>query len=153
LPRDAYRGSVVAAFCARVANHVALFTSDRTVETFTDLLSRAIRAHGCIVRIFCFMPDHLHLILEGNDASADLWKAMVEFKQRSGLWLAHHNHAAKWQTDFHDHIIRTNEDLVAHIRYVANNPVRRGLVEDWDSYRFTGTIGGGDPRSVLESTA
>jgi hypothetical protein len=46
-----------------------------------------------------------------------------------------------WQKDFHDHIIRMDEDLGAHVRYIAANPVRQGLVQHWREYPFTGAIG------------
>ena len=48
---------------------------------------------------------------------------------------------AKRFQDFYDHIIRADEDLGAQIRYVADNPVRRGLVKSWQEYPFTGALG------------
>jgi hypothetical protein len=69
-----------------------------------------------------------------------IWRSIVDFKQQTGLWLSRHA-TARWQKDFFDHIIHADEDLAAQIRYVANNPVRKGLASDWRSYPFTGAIG------------
>ena len=34
---------------------------------------------------YCFMPDHLHLLLEGETKEADLKRLIVLFKQASGF--------------------------------------------------------------------
>ncbi|CUU10830.1 Transposase IS200 like [Candidatus Kryptobacter tengchongensis] len=86
------------------------------------------------------MPDHLHLVLEGNSEEADLWKAIVYFKQKTGYWLSRNGWDAKWQKDFYDHILRKDEDLKKHIRYILENPVRKGLTNDWMNYEFKGSI-------------
>src|SRR5207249_1909214 len=96
---------------------------------------------SCIVPIYCFMPEHLHVVLQGIHQRADTWLTMVRFKQKTGFWFGSHRPEVKWQKDFHDHIVRIDDDLGAHIRYIMNNPVRRGLVKTWDEYPFTGTIG------------
>jgi hypothetical protein len=67
---------------------------------------------------------------------------MVAFKQRSGFWLAQNQAAIRWQKNFYDHIIRIDEDLYAQVRYIVDNPVRRGLVRIWWEYSHTGAIGG-----------
>ena len=101
----------------------------------------AAERHGCIVAIYCFMPEHLHVILHGQHESANTWQTMVEFKQRSGFWLKQHRPGTVWQKDFYDHVIRRDEDLGAQVRYIAGNPVRKGLVTDWSEYPHTGAIG------------
>jgi len=45
------------------------------------------------------------------------------------------------ESDFYDHIIRRDQSFAHQIRYIVNNPVRRGLVENWEDYPFTGSIG------------
>ena len=46
---------------------------------------------------------------------------------------------AFWQASFWDHFLRGDERLEQVIEYVLNNPVRTGLVERWDEYRFSGS--------------
>ena len=47
----------------------------------------------------------------------------------------------RWQKDFYDHVIRTNEDIATQVRYILDNPVRKGLVLFWQEYSFKGSIG------------
>jgi REP element-mobilizing transposase RayT len=64
---------------------------------------------------------------------------MTSFKQLSGFWLARSVGATKWQGDYYDHVLRDEEEVLRHVRYVAQNPVRRGLVDDWVDYPYTGS--------------
>jgi putative transposase len=151
LPREFYRGDATVVFTACVAAAQPLFTDRSVVETFAALLRSAAESHGCVVVIYCFMPDHLHLMLHGRHKSADTWQAMVEFKQRSGYWLKQHRPGVSWQKDFYDHVVRRDEDLGAQVRYIAANPVRKGLVSDWREYPHIGAIGI-DLYAVISST-
>jgi REP element-mobilizing transposase RayT len=64
---------------------------------------------------------------------------MVTFKQLSGYWMQGHLQGVSWQKDFFDRILRSDDDLVRVLRYVAENPVRAGLVEAWYEYPFIGS--------------
>lgn len=45
-----------------------------------------------------------------------------------------------WQKDFYDHIIRNHEDIAVQVKYILDNPVRKGLVSSWQEYPFKGSI-------------
>jgi putative transposase len=141
LPLEHYRGDITVAFTACVREEAALFVSRDIVSVFTQSLANAMQKNQCEVFVYCFMPDHAHIIVHGRDRQSDAWRGMVAFKQHTGFWLARHWPAFAWQKDFYDHIIRADEDLGAQIRYVANNPVRKGLVSHWHEYPYTGAIG------------
>jgi hypothetical protein len=64
---------------------------------------------------------------------------MVTFKQLSGYWMQRHLQGISWQKDFVDRILRSNDDAIRVLRYVADNPVRAGLVEAWYEYPFIGS--------------
>ncbi|HEY1381774.1 MAG TPA: transposase [Gemmataceae bacterium] len=141
LPREHYRGPVAVAITACVQDRHPAFRDPEIVDTFRTLLDTAVTTCRCFVPIYCFMPEHLHLILHGRDDLSDTWAAMVAFKQRSGYWFGRNRPAIHWQGDFYDHVIRADEDLYAQVRYTADNPVRRGLVRVWSEYPYTGAIG------------
>jgi REP element-mobilizing transposase RayT len=87
------------------------------------------------------MPDHQHLIVSGTGDDADLWKTIVAYKQKTGFWLYKNKPSIKWQKDFYDHIIRSDENLAVQIRYILDNPVRKGLVGSWQEYPHKGAVG------------
>jgi len=44
---------------------------------------------------------------------------------------------AFWQAESYDRYIRNNEEWERTIRYVLNNPVKAGLVNDWQEWRWS----------------
>ncbi len=97
------------------------------------------------------MPEHLHLIFLGCHENTHLLQALEDFKQATGYFLAKHYSETKWEKSFHDRILRSKE-LGAKLRYVLDNPVRRGLVGNWREYQFSGAIGL-DLEALLENLA
>jgi len=91
LPRECYRGEVTVAFTACVEDDYPLFSDASVVTAFVERLDTAAKKHKCIVFIYCFMPEHQHLIVHGTAPSADTWRAMVDYKQLTGYWLGRHN--------------------------------------------------------------
>jgi putative transposase len=141
LPKSHYRGTVLVALTAAVRERRPLFRDAEVVAVFEQKLAQAARKHACTVPVYCFMPDHLHLMLWGRTATSDTWRAMVAFKQQTGYWLSQHRPRVRWQKDFYDHIVRSREDWRAQVRYIVANPVRAGLVAHWQAYPHTGAIG------------
>src|ERR1700733_963706 len=105
LSREHYRGQVNVAFTLCVAGKAALFTDSKVVSVFVVLLTASARKHDCVVPIYCFMPDHVHMLLSGQSELSDAWAAVVRFKQQTGFWLGEHRQDVRWQKDFFDHII------------------------------------------------
>ena len=94
------------------------------------------------------MPDHLHLLLEGETRDSDIKKLIAVFKQASGYQYGQNadqyfSTAEKpklWQPSFYDHVLRKEEALEEGTRYVLNNPVRKGLVKHYKEYEFSGSF-------------
>jgi len=61
------------------------------------------------------------------------------FKQNSGYWLSQNQPQVKWQKNFYDHILRRDEDVAKQVRYILENPVRKGLINNWKGYPFKGS--------------
>jgi REP element-mobilizing transposase RayT len=87
------------------------------------------------------MPDHVHMIftpLVDEDAAevfslariTNAIKGVSAHKINRVLGRAGH----VWQAESFDHVIRSSENLDQKIRYVIDNPVRRGLVADPSDY-------------------
>ena len=48
--------------------------------------------------------------------------------------------APLWQKQFFDHLLRNDESASDKWDYISQNPVRAGLTERPESYRFAGSI-------------
>ena len=85
------------------------------------------------------MPDHLHLLTSG-DEKTNLIKFIKTFKQITGYNFKKTTGRKLWQKSFHDHVVRKEENLNSIAEYIFNNPVRNGLVADYEDYPFLGQI-------------
>ena len=141
LPKEFYKGTISVAFTLCVKGNTRLFIKSEIVSVFTDILTSAVINAGCIIPVYCFMPDHQHLIITGTQCDSDIWKAIIGYKQKTGFWMSNNKLEIKWQKDFYDHVIRTHEDIATKVRYILDNPVRKGLVSSWEEYSFKGSIG------------
>jgi putative transposase len=132
------------------AGRVHVFGYPETVQDVSAILARTISDSMFSIPIYCFMPDHLHVVLRGEQPQADSWEAIVKFKQQTGYWFRNYKPGIRWQKGFYDHIIRSQRELTSQVRYIADNPFRKGLVGRWNDYPYTGSIGHELPDVVEE---
>jgi REP element-mobilizing transposase RayT len=139
LPREFYIGQVKSVFTICLQNKKEFFTAKDIFEQIKKILLNVLKKFNCEAHIYYFMPDHCHFLLEGTQEFSDLYKCVVEFKQRSGYWFSQSGFNVKWQKDFYDHILRKDEDVVKQVKYILENAQRKGLVKDWREYPFKGS--------------
>jgi putative transposase len=133
---ELYQGRIAVSFTACTKNRVQVFSDEVVTASIAAILvSEATRAECSVIQAV-FMPDHCHIILMGETEDADVLRSMKAFKQKSGHWLSKNRPDAKWQKDFYDHILRSDEDMQKHVLYMLENPFRKGIVEDWEEYKF-----------------
>ena len=140
LDKENYVGFVRTTFTLCVKDKKVVFVKDDLVKKFARILKNSCRKHQVKNWIYIFMPEHVHLILEGTCDESDLWKCVVLFKQKTGYWFSKEGKSIKWQKDFYDHIHRKHEDLIRHIRYLAENPVQRKITDNWEKYPYVGSL-------------
>lgn len=87
---------------------------------------------------YCIMPDHIHLlVLPTGDISVS--EFVRRFKARTACKLRKQGKLVEvWQRGFFDHIVRKDKHVNEIARYILLNPVRKGLVEYFDEYPFSG---------------
>ncbi|MBI2189477.1 MAG: transposase [Acidobacteria bacterium] len=93
------------------------------------------------VLAYCFMPDHVHLVVGGTHETSDLRRFVKVSKQR----VAHALNTARrisptWQEGFYERVLRSAEATDVVIRYVLDNPVRAGMVAKAEDYPYSGVL-------------
>ena len=88
---------------------------------------------------YCFMPDHVHLLLQGQTEGSPVEQSVIRAKQQSGYWFQKEHGNRLWQKSSWDRVLRRDEDTLAVIRYIVANPVRAGLVVRPSAYPFSGS--------------
>ena len=138
-----YVGSFAYSLTLVTRDRAPVFTEPRIVDATLHCLARSCTRYGFSLHAYCFMPDHLHLVVCGQDNSP-LAAFVHHFKQLSGHRYKQEHDAQLWQISYYDHVLRGDEDLLAVASYIWDNPVRGGLVQSRTEYPFSG------PRSTME---
>jgi len=110
--------------------------TDEVVQNNLDILKDRTEKHDIKIYAYCFMPDHLHLLAEGDE----LIKFVKEFKQLTGYRYKQKTGEKLWQKSYYDHILREGEKVKEVADYIFKNPVREGLVEDFLEYPHSGSF-------------
>jgi len=116
-----------------------LFADPVLVDLVLAQILRAATSHDFNVVAYCFMPDHLHLLVEAASDAAGLEAFVKDAKQRSSFHAGSVVGGRLWQAGYHERVLRSNEETRALAAYILQNPVRAGLVDDACEYRFNGS--------------
>jgi|SRR6185503_3450783 len=119
---------------------VPIFIEDRSVDRVLMQLSRTADDQHFLVIAYCFMPDHVHMLVEGNHPAADFREFVRIFKQRSSFAWKRTNGTALWQRSYFEHVLRDDEDTIGVAKYVLENPVRGNLVRRPEDYPYLGSM-------------
>ena len=123
--------------CTR--NRRRLFENPCIVAVATDQLLRAAEEQQFAVLAYCFMPDHVHVLAEGQARTSDLLRFARTWKQRCAVRVRAAIDVDLWQDGFYDHVLRGEEDSLAVAAYIVANPVRAGLVKSVTEYPYSGS--------------
>lgn len=121
-------------------DHTAHFREAETVGSVVSILNETARSERFNVLTYCFMPDHLHLLVQGIGDDSNLKRFIGLFKQKSGYWFKKNYNKELWQTSYFDHVLRKEESLENVMQYILGNPVRKGLVLDFKEYPFSKSL-------------
>ena len=143
LKEFAHTGSFVYHLTFVTRGRLPTFQSGEVVQSCLESLRTACERHGFDAIAYCFMPDHAHLLLTGQEKSS-LRAFAHHFKQLSGYRFKRKHGASLWQISYYDHVLRRDTDVGQIGAYIWDNPVRAGLAENRMDYAFSG------PREVME---
>jgi REP element-mobilizing transposase RayT len=98
-------------------------------------------AYGVTVGRYVLMPEHIHLFASfGLDAiNLSNWVKSLKNSLSKSLRRAEIP-SPHWQKSFFDHVLRSAESYDEKWEYVRQNPVRAGLVERVEDWKFQGEI-------------
>ena len=116
-----------------------LFENADAVLSARTQIERAALEQRFALIAYCFMPDHVHLLIEGQAEDSDGRCFIARAKRYSGF----HNRARfgerLWQWYGFERTLRDDEATVSVARYIFENPLKAGLVERIADYPFLGS--------------
>jgi len=137
LPNEIYElSSQIFSVTICVQDRRPIFKNENWAKTLLDSLNTGLLAKRTEQYAWCLMPDHLHLLISPRGANLShtlsAWKSYTgHLLRKIGL------EGSCWQRGFYDHALRKEEEIQRAAEYIINNPVRKGLVENWRDYPFS----------------
>lgn len=120
-------------------------------KTIADVVVAKIHAMNGVnfqLLSFCIMPNHVHLLIEDILANrvhrrktavypvADMLRLLKGSTARDcNLKLARNGQF--WNHESYDHFVRNEQELERTVKYILNNPVKAGLVEESKDWQFS----------------
>ncbi len=116
----------------RVNEHHRWFEKDDVCKLYLATLFREKVKNKFKVYSFCLMPTHSHLILQSNDEVAAIHTVM---QQMNGIFAKkfHELYGTRghfWRARYFSRPLRTENEMLGALCYIANNPVKAHLVSD-----------------------
>jgi len=114
-----------------------VFTDESDYRMFLDILGFVVKRFNWICHAYCLMGNHYHLLVETPDAN--LSRGM---RQLNGIYTQKFNWKRRkqghlFQGRYKAILVDRDEYLLELARYMMLNPVRAGLVEAPDDYRWS----------------
>jgi putative transposase len=131
-------------------NRATVFFDDEDRQTFLHLLNLYAQKHHLQIWAYCLMSNHLHL-LAVPETESSLARGIGLTNQVYTQYLNRklHQSGRIWQNRFFSCVVENDQYLWAVARYIERNPLKAGLAESAESYRWSSAkahmIGTSDP--------
>jgi putative transposase len=119
---------------AVTAERRRIFQVTATSELFENTLLDYRSQVRFLLHAFVLMPDHFHALITPA-ADVSLEKAMQFIKGGFSFRLKSKHEV--WMRSFNETQIMSEEKFLNSVRYIEENPVRRGLAATPQAYRFS----------------
>jgi putative transposase len=120
-------------------NRNAVFVDDADYSFYLDNLIEWKTRCDVNVFAYCLMTNHVHLILMPNKKGDFISRLMRRLSARQGRRVnrLERRIGTPWSGRFKSSVIDTDNYLLACLRYVELNPVRAGIVDRPEDYRWS----------------
>ncbi len=124
-------------------NKQVVFASTQDYLYYLENLKQWKKKLGCRIYAYCLMTNHVHLIVDpGNEVeNLALLLKRVSGRQTRYVNKLEGRSGTLWEGRYKSSPIKDDEYLLACCRYVELNPVRAGIVDapenyKWSSYKY-----------------
>lgn len=110
---------------------------DITLDSIKFHSDKKYKLHGCVV-----MQTHVHLILQPLEATPGTFYSLAQIMHSIKSYSANsiqrllNRKGNVWLDENYDRILRDDEEYLEKMDYIVNNPLKAGLVEKPEDYKW-----------------
>jgi len=139
-----------------ILHWIPIFTRQQSVQIVLDCLKYLQEKDNLKLFAYVILENHLHMVVQSDN----LEKSMKSFKQFSAKELlkllkkegvatileqlqfykkAHHKATdyQVWEEGYQPKLLQTDEMMISKIKYIHQNPIKRGYVEEASHWRYS----------------
>lgn len=119
-------------------NREATFFDDVDYQTYLDDLRQGAERYGCAVHAYVLMTNHVHLLLTPAEPGS-LSRLMRYLGSRYVHYVnyVYQRSGTLWEGRFKSCMVDADNYLLSCYRYIEMNPVRAGMVQQPNAYRWS----------------
>ncbi len=119
-------------------NRSSCFYEEADYAYFLKHLEEQAAKHGCTIHAYCLMTNHVHLLLTPvhHDSLGSMMKGLgqryVQYVNRT-----HQHTGTLWEGRYRSGMMKDEAHVLCCYRYIELNPVRAGMVDRPEQYRWS----------------
>ncbi len=152
-----------------ILHWIPIFTRKESVEIVLNCLKFLQKEHHLKLYAYVILENHLHMVVQSDD----LHKSMESFKKFTAveiLKLLHENNVTNileqlafykkthhkektyqvWEEGYQPKLMQTDSMMIEKIKYIHENPVKRGYVDDAVHWRYSSARDYEDSLGLIE---
>lgn len=145
-----------------ITEHIYLFHKPKLAKTCLEIIESVREKYKMKLYCYCLMPNHVHMVVQSlnqGDLSQFMktWKALTarviikyaetydtellsKFQESANRYdssLGGRQEHQVWAPRFDDVQLRTSKVLKTKVNYIHDNPVRKGIVESSEEFKYS----------------
>jgi len=139
-----------------ILNWLPVFTRKESIEILLDSLKHLQKEENLKLYAYVILENHIHLIVQSNDVAKSMRhfksftaKALLRLLQKENAQTllkqfqfykkAHKSDRTYqlWQEGYQPKLMQTDAMMIGKIKYIHDNPVKRGYVDDTTHWRYS----------------
>jgi len=113
-----------------------IFSDSKAADVLLEAILFGRKQKWYYLLSFVIMPDHIHLVLIPREKSiSECIKAVKGFSARKVNDMSDKK-GSIWQEGFYDYILEDEKKTLGRMRYIEENPVRKGMAAQAEEYGY-----------------
>jgi len=114
-----------------------IFEESKTADNVLEAILFGRGQEWYYLLSFVIMPDHMHLVIIPSEKNiSECMKSIKGFSARRINELLNRK-GSVWQNGFYDYILDSENKTLSRMKYIEDNPVRKGIVTVAKDYEYS----------------